>query len=123
MVLLHPDLAAGEEVPVHGLGVHACAGAGSVRRPVGPLVDDHGILEVLVEVVDVLDETLRVVTRDGGGVEEGVVLDQLAQPHSPACRHNRTPNLAGRRRIAKVAFTPPTGVASRWRASTASALR
>ena len=90
---LHPLCAVGEGVAGEGFRVHLDAVAGGVRRHVAAAADDDRGMEVFVQVVDELDDAVL----EGGGdaqlVEDGDVLDVLAQTDATGVRADRDAKL------------------------------
>ncbi len=76
---LSPDFAVGEAELFEGLGENFDAVAGVVGDHVMAAADDDGMKEVFVKVVDVLDDTVGEGAGDGEEVEDGEVLDVLAE--------------------------------------------
>src|SRR5258708_6643636 len=85
-----------------GIGVPAYRGRANLGaeawRPRGhvvPAADDHGIHEVLMQVVYVFDGAVLGGSRYGDAVEHGQVLHQLAQADSARVRADRDAELGG----------------------------
>jgi hypothetical protein len=76
---LSPDFAVGEAELFEGLGENFDAVAGVVGNHVMAAADDDGMKEVFVEVVDVFDDAIGEGAGDGEEVEDGEVLDVLAE--------------------------------------------
>src|SRR4051812_39361277 len=90
-----PDGAVGIRVLLERGGVHLCAETRQGGRQIVAVDDAHRVDEVLVQVVDVLDDTVLGGAGDGDVVEHRQVLDHLAQTHPSGVRADRHAELRG----------------------------
>src|SRR4051794_4893109 len=84
-----PHVPGGKRVAAQAVRLHLRAVAGTRGRDVAAGADDDRVDEVLVEVVDVLDHPAVELAADGDVVEDGEVLDELAQADSTGVRADR----------------------------------
>src|SRR3546814_7220058 len=77
-----PRRAVRELVGVQAFRLHLDRVAGVERGHVAAVLQAHGVEEMLVQMVDILDDPVLQAARDADVVDQGQVLDVFAEPRS-----------------------------------------